>query len=421
MTDECTVHKLRVSYARILVEIDITRKLLHEITIKDNDGRKLQKAIEYEWRPKFCDKCQRVGHKCGDAIKKKVWQPKTPTLNKPSTSEVVTPCRVEVVHQAIGDTSKPDNVEEGEQWTTENKAVRDRGKSILRSESQVIPGLNKGGKLREICSRLQELKPEIMILLETRVKINKVAAIRGKSHLKDKFIDNYQKHLNGIMWIGWDHAKVDIRLNSITSQSIHCEVYDNNGTFHFWLTAIYARNQLEQRKNLWHHIEDLSKIVQGAWCVVGDFNNVNKVQDRIGGRMVKESKYEDLHKMLNSTGLAKMDSTGDYFTWINKQSMDLIYSRIDRVVANLDAAENKIYWIKKGDDNNAFFHAFLKAKHHDKSMTMIKKNDDTILTNQKDIETEVMEFYRKLMGQTSHNLTNIDVVAMRREKQLNIK
>lgn len=73
--------------------------------------------------------------------------------------------------------------------------------------------------------------------------------------------------------------------------------------------------------------------------------------------------------------------------------------------------KTKIDWIKKGDGNNSFFHAYLKAKHHAKSMRMIKISDGTILIEQKDIEVEVMEFYKNLMGKTSQNLTHIDVEA----------
>ncbi|XP_058774908.1 uncharacterized protein LOC131649171 [Vicia villosa] len=50
VTDECTANMLRVSYARILVEMDITKELPEEITIRDKDGNKLQQAIEYEWK-----------------------------------------------------------------------------------------------------------------------------------------------------------------------------------------------------------------------------------------------------------------------------------------------------------------------------------------------------------------------------------
>lgn len=49
-TDECTTSKLRVSYARILVEIDITRKLRDSITINDIDGKKLKQSVVYDWK-----------------------------------------------------------------------------------------------------------------------------------------------------------------------------------------------------------------------------------------------------------------------------------------------------------------------------------------------------------------------------------
>lgn len=65
VTDECTASKLRVSYARILVEVDITKELPQEITIQDRSGNKLQQAIKFEWKPEFCPKCQKIGHKCG--------------------------------------------------------------------------------------------------------------------------------------------------------------------------------------------------------------------------------------------------------------------------------------------------------------------------------------------------------------------
>ncbi|XP_058774117.1 uncharacterized protein LOC131648371 [Vicia villosa] len=56
-TDECTARKLRVSYARILVEVDVTQKLCEEVTIKDHEGRIRQQKIEYEWRPQYCERC----------------------------------------------------------------------------------------------------------------------------------------------------------------------------------------------------------------------------------------------------------------------------------------------------------------------------------------------------------------------------
>ncbi|XP_058770215.1 uncharacterized protein LOC131643883 [Vicia villosa] len=63
-TDECTANKLHVLYARILVEIDITKKLKEFIIIRNNDSKKINQPVEFEWKPKFCEKCQKIGHQC---------------------------------------------------------------------------------------------------------------------------------------------------------------------------------------------------------------------------------------------------------------------------------------------------------------------------------------------------------------------
>lgn len=64
VTDECTSKKLRVSYARIMVEIDITQPLKQFVKIRDKEGNVIQQAVEYEWKPSFCQICQKVGHVC---------------------------------------------------------------------------------------------------------------------------------------------------------------------------------------------------------------------------------------------------------------------------------------------------------------------------------------------------------------------
>ena len=89
VTDECTASKLRVSYARVLIEVDITQKLVEEISIKDKEGNTVIQGIEYEWRPKFYDKCQAVGHNCEVRIRKNEWRPKNqPTVAVPRKETV---------------------------------------------------------------------------------------------------------------------------------------------------------------------------------------------------------------------------------------------------------------------------------------------------------------------------------------------
>ncbi|CAK8531456.1 unnamed protein product [Lathyrus sativus] len=150
---------------------------------------------------------------------------------------------------------------------------------------------------------------------------------------------------NGRIWIFWDDSYKDIRLVSCTSQMIHCGIYDANGNFQNWMTAIYAMNQLDQRRKLWDDLVYIHNNQQGPWFLMGDFNNVTKSMDRIGGNLVTEREYADLRNLMDHAGLFEKDSTGDYFTWTNKHSVGTIYSKIDHVLGNID-------WLQGNTDMN---------------------------------------------------------------------
>ncbi|KAK2361228.1 hypothetical protein QL285_086402 [Trifolium repens] len=109
---------------------------------------------------------------------------------------------------------------------------------------------------------------------------------------------------------------------------IHCGLFDTNGVFLYWLIAIYAFNHLEQRKILWKELEDIHNSQQGPWCLIGDFNNVLKATDRMGGKIVHESEYVDLASFMETAGLSGMDCIGDCYTWSNKQVDSIIYSKL---------------------------------------------------------------------------------------------
>lgn len=96
---------------------------------------------------------------------------------------------------------------------------------------------------------------------------------------------------------------MDVRFVTASSQYIHYGGYDQLGNFRFWLTAIYAQNHLEARNILWRDLTTISTTHQGLWSVVGDFNIVAKINDRMSGRLIIEAEYVDYTVMLNQAKL----------------------------------------------------------------------------------------------------------------------
>ncbi|XP_060216443.1 uncharacterized protein LOC132643924 [Lycium barbarum] len=65
-SDRLTAECERLSYARVLIEMDITQPMPNEMVIEKPDGSTWEQAIEYEWQPKFCVDCNSFGHLAGE-------------------------------------------------------------------------------------------------------------------------------------------------------------------------------------------------------------------------------------------------------------------------------------------------------------------------------------------------------------------
>ena len=64
-SDQLTCSMLRISYARVLVELNLLAELKSSIVINLPNGATLTQPVIYETLPKFCKLCKVLGHKTG--------------------------------------------------------------------------------------------------------------------------------------------------------------------------------------------------------------------------------------------------------------------------------------------------------------------------------------------------------------------
>lgn len=62
---------------------------------------------------------------------------------------------------------------------------------------------------------------------------------------------------------------------------IHYGMYNCKDELITCITTVYASNKLDRRKNLSKEIGRIGDGQSGLWIVLGDFNNVLNVNDRI--------------------------------------------------------------------------------------------------------------------------------------------
>ena len=83
--DKLTATKERVSYARMLVEIDLLAGLRSSINVTLPNGNTFIQRVIYETLPKFCKHCKVLGHSTGACSKSKE---KARTIKKADSAHV---------------------------------------------------------------------------------------------------------------------------------------------------------------------------------------------------------------------------------------------------------------------------------------------------------------------------------------------
>lgn len=75
--------------------------------------------------------------------------------------------------------------------------------------------------------------------------------------------------------------------------------------------------------------------MQEAWLVIGDFNNVLSVNDRLNGQPVHQGEITDLQDCIKDTGLGQLNMKGCEWSLCNKRDTEVrIYNNIDWAFGN---------------------------------------------------------------------------------------
>nr|XP_016465755.1 PREDICTED: uncharacterized protein LOC107788589 [Nicotiana tabacum] len=66
--NDCTIGTIRISYARMLIEMDITKPLTRRVKLQDSMRKTIEQEISYDWEPTYCNKCLQIGYNCNENI-----------------------------------------------------------------------------------------------------------------------------------------------------------------------------------------------------------------------------------------------------------------------------------------------------------------------------------------------------------------
>lgn len=80
---------------------------------------------------------------------------------------------------------------------------------------------------------------------------------------------------------------------------------------------------------------------------------------------------------------------------------------------------SRVQWLKLGDSNSAYFFAQMKNKSHCNGIQSLTNDVGTQLVMEDDIETEILWYYKKLLGSRAESIPAINPNVMKLGAKLN--
>ena len=84
------------------------------------------------------------------------------------------------------------------------------------------------------------------------------------------------------------------------------------------------------RRLLWHNLMEFGSWCLGPWLLLGDFNNVLRLEKKYNNLDVLAYQIQDFYVYCATVGLSDLPLVGCFFTWSNNSVM----SKLDWVMAN---------------------------------------------------------------------------------------
>ncbi|KAK9749960.1 hypothetical protein RND81_02G161900 [Saponaria officinalis] len=356
--DDCiTTTKKRLGFARLMVEVDVSQPLVENVIINTPFSDGMVQPVEYEWVPYFCKTCKKLGHessKCKlnkEKMVRQVYRPVQTVLEPVEGAQVMMDKPVEKAQvKPVEDAQQKHGVNQKRVIMAEPVRIDTGVGQVVADERQMVTTHALSLSLKQVKDGYQRPGSRITLaitligLLETRVKEANASRVLNKFP-RFTTINNYSAHYNGRIWVLWQAALLDVTVLMVAAQLVHLKVFCKLLNTSFNITIVYGFNDGVSRKLLWHDLMGLAPSVDLGWLVLGDFNIVRTVEDKIRRHPPVGWEMMDFNGCLNWCSLDELHFQCGPFIWTNNQDGD------DRGWSRLDWAFVNPLWLQSFSDS----------------------------------------------------------------------
>ncbi|XP_075661151.1 uncharacterized protein LOC142630978 [Castanea sativa] len=161
---------------------------------------------------------------------------------------------------------------------------------------------------------IQVQDPSIVFLAETWLDKARLEDVRDRLNFGGMFEVGHETRGGGIV-IFWKKG-VDFSLDTFSPN--HIDGIVNKGTDKEWrFTGFYGESETTNHHLSWSYLRRLKNRNAIPWLCSGDFNEITRSHEKLGGRNRPARQMEDFRDVLDECGFRDLGFVGGKFTWCN--------------------------------------------------------------------------------------------------------
>lgn len=179
-----------------------------------------------------------------------------------------------------------------------------------------VRGLGNPRTFRALKKLVKSRDPDILFLSETKLLVTQLEKIRVQTGMAGCMGVDRAGCAGGLGFF-WKEG-VDVKLLSFSVGHVDTLVTLPNGRL-AQITGFYGNPDASLRDMSWELLRRLNKVPRVPWLVCGDFNEIEKLDEKLGGAPRSDRAMSKFREVLDFCGLKRMPFKGFKFTWENRR------------------------------------------------------------------------------------------------------
>jgi len=184
-----------------------------------------------------------------------------------------------------------------------------------------IRGLNSPGKGQLMNNMLQQEKPQILILEETKCNSTTLDQILAKAWPGSKEVVVEAMGASGGLAIVWDDRDITLTNIHASKNFIQAKFHLTRTNVDGHLTNVYFPQEVTKKVDTLNTLTHInSERSHALWITGGDFNMITRLEEKRGGRIKLDCESMHFKNYIHNNGLIDIEFNNGVYTWNNKHA-----------------------------------------------------------------------------------------------------